>query len=91
MSNIIKKYFHKRYGIKIFEETSSEILEKFERMGLPEDQLKTIEEFFGVTDFVKFANIAPDPIEIQNDLKAAAAVVEITKPVEPKQKEEVSK
>lgn len=91
MSNIIKKYFHKRYGIKIFEETSTEILEKFEKMGLPEEQLKTIEEFFGLTDFVKFANIAPDPSEIQNDLKVAAAVVEKTKPAEVNEKEKVSK
>ena len=89
MSNIIKKYFQKRYSFKALEDTSTEILYEFQKKEIPIDQLKTIEEFFDSTDFVKFANISPAPIEIQKDLKTAFKVVDITKPAEVK--EEVSK
>ncbi|MBI4971443.1 MAG: hypothetical protein HZC17_06355 [Candidatus Omnitrophica bacterium] len=89
MSNVIKKYFQKRYGFKALEDTSSEIIYEFQKRDLPLDQIQVADLFFEATDFVKFANIAPAPSEIQKDLKLAIQLVEKTKPIEAR--EEVSK
>ncbi len=89
LSEIIKKYFQKRFGFKALEDTSSEILEEFLKMETAMDEFKLIQNFFEAVDFVKFAKFVPEPAEIQKDVKLAIEVVERTKPAEEPEKTNV--
>jgi len=81
MSEILKKYFEKRYGFKALERTNTEILDEFFRIEIATDPFKIIQQFFDSSDLVKFAKFIPDPLEIQKDYKTAWSIVEKTQPL----------
>ncbi|MBI4398000.1 MAG: hypothetical protein HY586_02620 [Candidatus Omnitrophica bacterium] len=83
MSEILKRYFQKRFKFKALEETSSEIVDELNRLETNADSMKLVAQFFDAADLVKFAKCIPEPVEIIKTHKLAQEIVEKTKPETP--------
>lgn len=79
LSEIIRRYIGGRYFVVAMEMTTTEVLEKLNQMGLPEDIYSLFETFFHKCDLVKFAKYVPSPDEIVEALETAYAIVQRTK------------
>lgn len=60
MTDILRRFIHRVYGIDTSEKTSSEILEAFRALGDRESELsRDLRRILETADFAKFAKYAP--------------------------------
>jgi len=78
MSEIIKKYFFRRFDFNALEQTAPEILKEMNRQPIGEGELELIQEFLGASELVKFAKYSPETAEIQRDYQNARKIIERT-------------
>lgn len=80
LTNIIRAYLERRYGIKAMEETTSEILKDMEHTGFSNKELfEKLRGLLGLADLVKFAKNLPEPDENEKNLENAYDFVIQTK------------
>mgnify|MGYP001559896564 CR=1 FL=1 len=59
LSDILRRYLERRYGMEALEHTSSEILEELKRRSLDKETLDAAARVLTGSDLVKFAKLAP--------------------------------
>ncbi|MBV71398.1 MAG: hypothetical protein CMH52_08605 [Myxococcales bacterium] len=85
ISEIIRAYLKKRYGINGLEMTSEEIRTWAARTRLGPDPERALTDFLYETDIVKFANVKPNMVEIEIITKQAHGLIELTRRSETEQ------
>ena len=78
LSEIIRQYLERRFQIHALEWTTQELLVVLKDQ-IGNDKRKLIEPFLLTCDLVKFAKYVPQPIEIQEQIRQAKHIVDITK------------
>jgi hypothetical protein len=81
ISEIVRGYLKRRYGINGLEMTSQEIRDWAQEVHLEHDAQNAITDFLYETDIVKFANVTPSPDEIDTITRQARGLIELTKVV----------
>lgn len=86
LTDIVRRYLHKQFGIKSIEKTTSEILYEVgqhDNLAQYETVLKSI---FETADFVKFAKVNPSVVENSRCMTEAERFVEASRPIEEEKK-----
>ena len=83
LSEILRRYFEKRFEISAVESTTSEILRDLKEKELPQPLRHKIREVLEATDLVKFAKWTPAPAEIIQTNHKAKEIVEEARPKVP--------
>ena len=84
LTEIIRAYMEKRFGINALESTSDEILTQLNNVDVSAQQTENIRYILELADLAKFAKSRPLQNENIQAMQNAFAFVESTKPVEPK-------
>ena len=79
ISEILRAYLKKRFGINGLEMTSQEIADWARSEALAPEQQAAINDFLYATDIVKFANVKPDETEIDIVTRQAHGLIELTR------------
>ena len=79
ISEIIRAYLKKRFGINGLEMTSQEIADWARSTALSPAEQSAINDFLYATDIVKFANVKPDETEIDIVTRQAHGLIELTR------------
>jgi hypothetical protein len=82
VTEIIRFFFERRWGIIALELTSHEILLQMKRIPEAEAVRREMESFFLTADLVKFAKYQPSPEECTDELRGAYDIVRAMVPVE---------
>ncbi len=82
LTEIIREYFEKRFGFNSLEMTSGETLEELRKRGVSLETLQTAERFLSNADMVKFAKFQPMPTVNEEMMKEAYKIIDLTKPNE---------
>lgn len=80
LSDILKRYIERRFGINAAEFTTEEMLDWIKRSTLELPERKTAEWFFSTTDPVKFAKWLPDSDTLYRFGKDVRQFIEQTRP-----------
>lgn len=90
LTEILREYIEKRYGIEAMEMTSAEILAA---IGQENDEklIQILRELFSLSDLVKFAKLTPDGTECETAYFDAYYYVENTKEIVIEEKEDEQK
>lgn len=80
LSEILRVYFEKRFGILAVEFTTHEILRSLKHKEIPSALLKKIEEVLEAADLAKFAKWKPEPAQIIQLNQKSRQIVEEAKP-----------
>lgn len=83
LSEILRRYFERRFEILAVESTTSEILRDLKDKELPEPLRQKIQEVLEAADLVKFAKWMPSPSEIVRTNHQAKEIVEEARPKVP--------
>jgi hypothetical protein len=83
VTEVLRRYFERRFEVKALEETTDEILAGLQDAGLRHDVLDTVGSVLRRADLVKFATYQPYPEEHEESMSASVSVVERTRPVAP--------
>jgi hypothetical protein len=78
MSEIIRRYFERRYQLPALESTTHELLSRLGEKA-PSDDVKLISEVLELCDLVKFAKYAPPVSEILRQNNQAKLIIDRTK------------
>ena len=78
MSEILRRYFERRYEIRALESTTYELTTELKEK-VATDNLNLISETLSLCDLVKFAKYEPPPIEILRQNNQAKLIVDRTK------------
>jgi hypothetical protein len=78
LSEVLREYLEKRYGIKTHEQTSDEIFDALRRLDITEDNKNILRQVLGLADLVKFAKEKPLPFENEQSMDNAIAFVNNT-------------
>lgn len=81
ISDIIRTYLEKRFGIKALEQTTPQILKGLEAFELPEDIFNSIKEMLSLADLAKFAKENPLAETNEQYLKFAYEFVQKTQSI----------
>jgi hypothetical protein len=81
LSDILKRYIERRFGVNSSEFTTEEMLEWIKKSPLAQDQKKICEWFFSTSDPVKFAKWLPDGDTVTKFGDDARKFLELTRPV----------
>lgn len=87
LTDILRVYLFKRFGINAMEMTSRQIMEKIHESDF-RDKKDYVNQILKVADFVKFAKVRPLPADSIAAYENAVKFVEETIPAEPKKDEE---
>ena len=79
-SEILRRYFERRFDILAVESTTSEILRDLRDKELPQSLREKIREVLEGADWVKFAKWKPTPLEILKMNQQAKALIEEARP-----------
>lgn len=79
LTDVLRKYIFRRYGIGAMEMTSSEILEALRQDEEGKEIRQMLAQILTLSDFVKFAKMNPLPDENDRSLRDAYGFVEQTK------------
>jgi hypothetical protein len=93
VTEIVRRFFERRWNIIALELTSDEILLQMERIGDAQQVQNEMKQFFGTADLVKFAKHQPSPEDCTTELRWAYDIIRAMVPratVEPEAKEEVA-
>lgn len=80
LSEILRRYFERRFEMAAIESTTSEILRDLKIKELPLSLRQKIQDVLEVADWVKFAKWKPSPTEIVRTNQLAKALVEEARP-----------
>lgn len=83
LSEILRRYFERRFEILAVESTTSEILRDLHRKGVSQALLEKIQQVLDVADLVKFAKWKPPAPEIVRVNQLAKKIVEEARPPAP--------
>lgn len=86
LTDILRTYLDRRFGINAMEMTTREIMERLYESDL-RDKREYMRQILSVADFVKFAKVRPLPADNIAAYENAVRFVEETKPVTPDPKE----
>ena len=81
VTEIIRRYFERRYAVKALEQTTDEILDALRGVAVPQDALGYTMKMLQLADLVKFAKFTPGIPDHEEMLTLAYDIVEHTKPV----------
>jgi len=84
LTEILRSYMEKRFGINALESTSDEIIAQLNNVDLSAVQIEYIRFILELADLVKFAKSRPLQNENIQAMQNAFAFVETTKPADPK-------
>lgn len=82
LTEILRLYLNKQFGIKTFEKTSSEILSQIAADEKISNYETTLSNIFETADFVKFAKVNPSEIENNKCMERSVEFVENSHPEE---------
>lgn len=88
LTDILRTYLDKRFGIKAMEMTSTQIMDKLADDPKMRDSRQMMRQVLDMADFVKFAMVRPLPDDNIKAFDNAVAFVEATKPEENPRPEE---
>ena len=88
LTDILRVYLYKRFGINAVEMTSREILSSLSSRKETKDKRKMVRQILDMADFVKFAKVRPLPADNIASFDNALKFVEETKPVAVVEKED---
>ena len=89
LTEIIRRYMERRYGIPAMEMTSIEILEEWNRSGENKEELsQKLDILLNLADLVKFAKQKPVASQNEENMERAYDFIEQTKYVKPELEEE---
>ena len=77
VTEIIRHFFERRWGIIALELTTDEILVQMKHLPDALKVWKEMETFFITADLVKFAKVEPSPAEHENEMRSAYEIVRI--------------
>ena len=80
MSEILRRYFERRYSIRALESTTYELMNDLRPL-LGADEIQLVEEVLSLCDLVKFAKYEPPPVEILRQNNQAKLMIDKTKEV----------
>ena len=80
VSDILRTYVERRYGVPALEMATVEVLEGLEDAGLHGGTLMDVRQFLELADLVKFAKHTPDPEACREAIPAARRLVDATQP-----------
>ena len=80
LTEILRTYLDKRFGINAMEMTSSQIMQHVERHDLTRPSSALMKQILEMADFVKFAKVRPLPDDNVKSFNMATRFVEDTKP-----------
>lgn len=83
LTDIIRHYLDRRYGIQAAEMTSGEIFESIRNLQINGDAVNRLQGMLQLSDLVKFAKMEPLPLENDTALQYAIDFVKETKPEKP--------
>ncbi len=78
MSEILKRYFERRYEIRALESTTYELMNELKEK-TETDNLNLITEVLSLCDLVKFAKYEPPPVDILRQNNQAKSIIDRTK------------
>ncbi|MBI4394802.1 MAG: hypothetical protein HY583_01255 [Candidatus Omnitrophica bacterium] len=78
MSEILRRYFERRYRIRALESTTYELTKELKNK-LQTDHFKLVDEVLTFCDLVKFAKYDPSPAEILRQNSQSKLIVDVTK------------
>jgi hypothetical protein len=87
LSEIIRSYLERRFGMHALEYTTSEIEAQMHLTNAGEDYNDSLIKALRISDMAKFAKAKPLPNENEFAFEAVESFVEVTKPVEEEKKE----
>jgi hypothetical protein len=82
VTEIIRRYIERRYGISALEMTSSEIVNSLINVQHDAKIQEILNMFLNLADYVKFAKFQPNTIDNEDELKRAYSFIENTKIIE---------
>ena len=80
LSEILRRYFEKRFEILAVESTTAEVLKDLNKKEIPSALLEKVREALETADLVKFAKWKPTPVEILKTNQLAKTIVEEARP-----------
>lgn len=83
LTEILRIYLDKRFGINAMEMTSTQIMHHLQSHDDTKTSAPVMKQILEMADFVKFAKVRPLPDDNQKAFNNAVTFVENTKPVEP--------
>lgn len=81
-TEILRRYFERRYGILALEMTTGEVMDQLKKFAIDKNIFTETERLLSDADLVKFAKYQPIASENELILPTARKIVEETKPVE---------
>lgn len=88
LTDILREYLQRRFGINALEMTSRQILESVRKNPETRNSRKLIADILDVADFVKFARLKPIPEDNTRSYNSALQFINDTRPVEPQEEED---
>jgi hypothetical protein len=80
-TEIVRRYFERRYNILALEMTTGEVMEQLKRCAINNEVFTSVQNFLTDADLVKFAKHLPVASENESIIPTARAIVESTAPV----------
>ena len=81
LTDILRHYIERRYGIMALEQTTDEILMDLKKSGSKANNLEKLASILKLADLVKFAKLIPDEVENGMQIEEAIGYVKNTTPV----------
>lgn len=89
LSEILRGYLERQYGMSALERTSSELLSDFRKMNLTHNVTSLLRDFLETGDLVKFAKYTPNEEDVEKDLNRVKEIVTATTPQNEKDPKEM--
>ncbi len=79
LTDVVREYLEKSYGIKALEQTSDEIFASLQYMDIPGESRNKLRQVLMLADLAKFAKQKPSPAENEQSIENAIAFIMGTK------------
>ncbi|UCE23148.1 MAG: hypothetical protein JSU74_07515 [Candidatus Zixiibacteriota bacterium] len=76
LTEIIRTYYERMYSLNVLDMTTTEFLQAFEQLDLPDGLYDETKEFLGHADLVKFAKLVPERERAESDFEHVHHAVE---------------
>ncbi len=80
LSDILREYFWRRFGLDVSSDTSAELLRRARKEPQLQSLLIPLREFLNSADLVKFAKVVPQAQTTQQDVRTVQTIVRQTTP-----------
>lgn len=78
ISEVMRTYMEKRFGVKALEQTTTQIIQNMENVGLPDQIIDNLAELLQLADLAKFAKQQPDQESNESILRYAYEIIQYT-------------